>query len=126
MNCFLHLLYMQILNLHLLFVFLSLTKESEIVESAIDRIKKVNNIKHNKESHTICLYFRSSVQSNCLFAGPNSTPLTLLAKFREQIVSLKSFSLGLICTNMSVFESPPRKTKFVDQISIVIFAYMQI
>ncbi|GKC11599.1 hypothetical protein Tco_1008381 [Tanacetum coccineum] len=39
--------------------------------------------------------------------GPNSITLTLLAKLREQSDSLKSFSLGLICTNISVFESPP-------------------
>lgn len=57
---------------------------------------------------TICLYLNSSVLlSICFFAGPNSIPRTLLAKFREQRVSVRSFSLGLICTNIKVLESPP-------------------
>lgn len=60
---------------------------------------------------TSCLYLMSSELSNCFFAGPNSIPFTLLAKLSEQRVSLKSFSLGLICTNMSVLESPPNKEK---------------
>lgn len=63
-------------------------------------------------TNTICLYLKSSVLSNCIFAGPNSIPRTLLAKFSEHMVSVKSFSLGLICTNINVLESPPATNNF--------------
>lgn len=62
--------------------------------------------------------------SICLFAGPNSIPLTLLAKFSEQRVSLKSFSLGLICTNIRVLESPPDNTNPFVRLSIFLSAYI--
>lgn len=57
---------------------------------------------------TICLYLKLST-SICLRAGPCSTPRTLVAKFSEQSVSPTSNELGLICTNISVLQSPPEQ-----------------
>lgn len=61
--------------------------------------------------------FWISPVSTCFLTGPNSTPLTLVAKFNELIVSLKSLSDGLICTNINAFESPPagKRVNFENQ-----------
>lgn len=47
-------------------------------------------------------------ESSC----PRWTLFTLVAKFREHIVSHKSSSLGLTWTSISVFESSPGKEKW--------------
>lgn len=115
MHCFFHLSDLQIFTLHILLCFLSLTQAMmNQIENTIEKhIQRQNRTKQEIAAVkrevlvTICLHLWNSDISSCLFAGPNSIPLTLLAKFSEQRVSFKSFSLGLICTNMSVFESPP-------------------
>lgn len=119
MDCFFHLLDLEILQLHLLFGFLSLGKESMQIEHESNIAQLSNEMLVNQQH-----YNDRTISCLCFFAGPNSIPLTRLAKFREQIVSLKSFSLGLIWTNMSAFESPPRNTKLFINF-IIKFAYMQ-